>query len=71
MKNVLIVDIRNVYGNELVYPINETAKRFCQLTKSKTLNRSTIDIIKSMGYSIKVQEWALGTSGKAWKETSI
>lgn len=56
MKNVLIVDIRNVYGNELVYPINETAKRFCQLTKSKTLNRSTIDIIKSMGYSIKVQE---------------
>ena len=56
MKNVLVVDIRNVYGNELVYPINETAKSFCQLTKSKTLNSSTIDIIKSMGYSIKVQE---------------
>ena len=56
MKNVLIVDIRNVYGNELVYPINEIAKSFCQLTNSKTLNRSTIDIIKSMGYSIKVQE---------------
>ena len=56
MKNVLIVDIRNVYGNELVYPINEIAKSFCQLTNSKTLNRSTIYIIKSMGYSIKVQE---------------
>lgn len=55
MDMVLEVRIKNVYGNELIYPVNDTAKTFAQLTGAKTLTRQTIDLVVKLGYQIKVE----------------
>ena len=46
------VQVRNVYGNELVYPMCKKAKTFCVLTGTKTLSHWDIGHIKSLGYEI-------------------
>lgn len=48
------VTIKNVYGNELIYPANETANKFAQLLKKKTFNRKDLKIIESLGYKIEL-----------------
>jgi hypothetical protein len=50
----ILVKIKSVYGNELVYPACDTSKKFASLTNSKTLTRNTLSIIKSLGYSIEL-----------------
>jgi len=46
----LQVQIRNVYGNELVYPVCEQAKLFTQLLGVKTFNHHQIETLKQLGY---------------------
>jgi len=53
------VIIKNVYGNELIYPACETSHRFARLTGTKTLSRYAISVIKTLGYSVEVQAPAL------------
>ena len=53
------VIIKNVYGNELIYPACETSQMFARLTGTKTLSRYAISIIKTLGYSVEVQAPAL------------
>jgi len=48
------IDIKNVYGNELIYPVCFNAKKFTSLTKRKTLNKKDIDIIKTLGYKVVI-----------------
>ena len=48
------VTIKNVYGNERIYPINQKAIWFTSLTNKKTLDRDEIDIIKKLGYQVEV-----------------
>lgn len=48
------VEIRNVYGEEKIYPICEKAKLFAQLAGQKTLMQRDIAIIKQLGYTIEV-----------------
>ena len=55
----LLVEIKNVYGNERIYPLNETAVNFSQLTKTQTLSKSDICKIKLLGFTIKVQQKTL------------
>ena len=50
------VDIKNVYGNTLVYPVCFNAKKFTDLTKNKTLSKKDINIIRTLGFNIIVQE---------------
>ena len=50
----ITVDIKNVYGNELIYPVCFNAKKFTSLTKRKTLNKKDIDIIKTLGYKVVI-----------------
>ena len=47
------VQVRNVYGNDLIYPVCEDAKRFTYLTNTTTLPRDVITIIKELGYKIE------------------
>jgi len=47
----LTIEIRNVYGNELVYPICDKAKKLCSLTGQKTFNKYDISTLKSLGYT--------------------
>lgn len=51
----LIVEIKTVYGNEMIYPVNDTAQKFAALIGKKTLNRGDIAIIKELGYTIEVK----------------
>ena len=52
----ITVEVKNVYGNELIYPVCDTAKNFAKLAGKKTLTHNTISIIKSMGYSVTVAQ---------------
>ena len=54
-----IVDIKQVYGNETVYPVCENAKLFAQLAGTRTLTRSALSVIKQLGYDIQVSHSAV------------
>lgn len=55
MQNI-IVTITSNYGVEAIYPVCEAAKTFARLAGTKTLTRSTIALIKNLGYQIDVQQ---------------
>jgi hypothetical protein len=48
------VEIRNVYGEQKVYPMCETAKDLAALTGCITLTPHAIQLIKKLGYKITV-----------------
>lgn len=48
------VQLRSVYGRELIYPVNEMALKFTKLLGRKTLTKSDIAHIKALGFEI---EW--------------
>ena len=52
-KDTIHVEKKNVYGNELLYPVCERARRFAILTGQKTLSTGAIYHIKRLGYSVK------------------
>jgi hypothetical protein len=51
---VLQVRIANNYGNEAIYPVSQNAITFAEIAGTKTLSRSTIALVKSLGYSVEV-----------------
>lgn len=51
----IIVDVRNVYGNEMIYPFCETALILIKLTGKRTFSRDDITNIKALGYSVEVK----------------
>jgi hypothetical protein len=46
------VTVKTNYGNEQIYPANETAILFCQLLGQRTLTRRNIDYIKRLGFKV-------------------
>lgn len=48
------VQIKQVYGNETIYPVCDISKKFAALLGTKTLPRKAIQRIKDLGYSIEV-----------------
>lgn len=48
------VNIKQVYGVERIYPVNEKALILAQLTRKKTLDRADINLIKKLGYNVEV-----------------
>ena len=48
------VQIKTVYGQEMIYPVCETAKFFAALAQQKTLTKTEINLIKNQGYTIEV-----------------
>lgn len=55
----VLVKIKNVYGNELIYPANDTAKIFADIAGQVTLTRETLKNIKDLGYEIEVVQKVL------------
>jgi hypothetical protein len=47
----LIVEVKNIYGREMVYPVCETSKLFAYLSGNRTLTPESIAIIKELGYT--------------------
>jgi len=50
--NNVIVRVREVYGVERIYPVNDNAQRFADLTRKKTLDRVDLRDIKALGFNV-------------------
>jgi len=48
----LIVEKKNVYGVERVYPVCKKAKLFARISGNKTLLDVDIKLIKQLGYTL-------------------
>jgi len=55
----ITVEIKNVYGNETIYPVCDTAKKLAKLTGNKTLTLAAIQTIKELGYTIAIKAQTL------------
>ena len=55
----IIVEIKNVYGKKMIYPICEDAKLLCELMKTKTIPIYDIEISKKIGFEIEVKQQTL------------
>jgi hypothetical protein len=55
----ITIAIKNVYGNQTIYPVCEKAKIFAALAGTKTLTVQAIAQIKLLGYAITVQPQTL------------
>lgn len=53
MENVVEVEVRNVYGNEMIYPANAAAERFAAIAGKKTLSRADLMNIKALGFAVE------------------
>jgi hypothetical protein len=49
---VVEVELRNVYGNNLMYPVNTTARIFAKLLGVKTFNRQQVQGMRDLGYVV-------------------
>ena len=52
-KDTIYVERKNVYGNELIYPVCKQAKLFALLSGEETLSDGAIFQIKRLGCSVK------------------
>jgi hypothetical protein len=52
----IIVRRKTVYGNEVIYPVCETAQCLTLLGDTKTLTPRQINIIKALGYKIVLEQ---------------
>jgi len=51
----ILVERRNVYGNDMIYPKCETAKLLAKLANHATLTKHDISVIKQLGYEVVSQ----------------
>lgn len=52
LTGILVVEERNVYGVQLLYPANDLARALVALSGHTTLTVAAIVLIKSMGFRI-------------------
>lgn len=57
--NKIIVQIRNVYGVETVYPACERSVLLARLAGTKTLTNDALRTIRALGYEIEVEAPAI------------
>lgn len=50
----LRVKIKNVYGNETIYPVCEQAILLAEYKGQKTFTERDIKLLKKLGYSFKI-----------------
>jgi hypothetical protein len=55
----ITVQVRNVYGNDLVYPMDDQAALFAKLIGAKTFNATQLATIRALGYSVHVASGTL------------
>jgi hypothetical protein len=48
------VCIKNVYGNERIYPVDDGAKRFADLTRKSTLDKRDLRLIEALGFEVEL-----------------
>ena len=50
---VVKVEVRNVYGNDMIYPANAAAERFAAIAGNKTLRGIDLVNIKALGFAVE------------------
>jgi hypothetical protein len=55
----ITVRIKNVYGEDKVYPVCNAAKTFAELAGTTTLTARAVSLIKQLGYTINVEAQTL------------
>jgi hypothetical protein len=55
----ITVRITKNYGQEAIYPACQTSETFTSLTGRKTLSRTDVEHIKSLGYTVNVEQVTL------------
>lgn len=59
MNKVLMVTVKNVYGKELIYPVNDVAQTFADISGQKTLSRETLKHAQTLGFVVEVETQVL------------
>ena len=54
MNRTIKIEIRNVYGNETIYPRCHDADAFARIAGTKTLTMTTLHNVAALGYGIDV-----------------
>jgi len=52
----IVVRRKTVYGNEMIYPVCDTASCLAMLSDTKTFTPRQIGIIKALGYKIVLEQ---------------
>ena len=58
MNREIILEKRNVYGNDLIYPSCHIANAFIKLKDKKTFTKNDLEVFKSLGMNVK---WKAGS----------
>lgn len=48
----IIVNVKTVYGRDLIYPVCENAKAFARISKNETLTVEVLKEIKALGFGL-------------------
>ncbi|MFM2134447.1 MAG: hypothetical protein RL156_1728 [Bacteroidota bacterium] len=48
----ITVTLKNVYGNQSVYPLDEHAHRFAKIAGTKTLSRDALANVRALGFEV-------------------
>ena len=56
MGRAILVDVRDVYGRETIYPACPTAELLAQLAGTRTLTRAALETIRALGFTIMVRQ---------------
>ena len=56
MENTILIQIKNIYGNEMIYPANQTAQHFANIAGTKTLSVNTLRNAKLLGFTIDTKK---------------
>lgn len=46
------IEVRTVYGNTTIYPVNDSAKLFAEIAGTKTLTNKTLALAERLGFNI-------------------
>lgn len=55
LKMKIVIREKHIYGNPVYYPVCSVARRFTQLTDTKTLTPHALRVIQSLGYEITLE----------------
>lgn len=56
LEQEIIIQIKNVYGEDKAYPVCDKAKLFTDIAGTKTLRPADLNYIQALGYKITVEQ---------------